>query len=84
MSPTTPKRPTAGNRDVRWNRGYYCAVAQALKEEGCASTLIRSLFLAGGDPNLADPSDVELFIEHGLMPGPTTPAKSAAEAIKNG
>lgn len=47
--------------------GYFCAVAVALREDG-PSTLVRSMFAQGGDPTEADPMDIALFVEHGLMP----------------
>lgn len=49
-----------------WLRGYYCAVAQALREEGGTTTLIESLFRNGGDWREADPEDIALFKQHGL------------------
>jgi len=47
-------------------RGYFCAVAVALREDG-DTTIVRSLFRQGGDAKLADPLDIELFCEYGLM-----------------
>lgn len=48
-------------------RGYFCAVSVALREHGL-TTAVRNMFAQGGDPNDADPQDIELFREHGLMP----------------
>jgi hypothetical protein len=55
-------------RDARddFARGYFCAVSVALREDGPVTT-VRSLFSQGGDANKADPSDIDLFVEHGLM-----------------
>jgi hypothetical protein len=50
----------------KWARGYFCAVGVALREDG-DTTIVRSLFAQGGDPTRADPLDVELFIEGGLL-----------------
>lgn len=50
-----------------FERGYFCAVSVLLREHGQASSDVRSLFAQGGDPTEADPFDVELFREHGLM-----------------
>ena len=52
----------------QWSQGYYCAVAVLLRETGCVDTNVQSLFQHGGDPDLADPVDLVLFREHGLMP----------------
>lgn len=55
----------------RWVNGYFCAVATALREEGAPGAIVRSLFAQGGGATEAvnaDPLDVELFREHGLMP----------------
>jgi hypothetical protein len=49
-----------------WVRGYYCAVAVLLREEGGVTQLVRSLFRQGGNVALADKQDRELFREHGL------------------
>ncbi|MFK4706119.1 hypothetical protein ABIC83_002958 [Roseateles asaccharophilus] len=78
MSAQAPQRSPAGKRDVRWTQGYYCAVALALREEGCASALVRSLFVSGGDASLADPMDIELFVEHGLMAAPQSSSNTSA------
>ena len=40
-----------------FERGYYCAIAALLREEGCVTSQIKSLFNAGGDFNKADPED---------------------------
>lgn len=51
----------------QWHSGYYCAVSALLREEGCVTTVVRELFARGGDATLADPEDIELFRQHGLM-----------------
>lgn len=48
-------------------RGYFCAVSVLLREEGLVNASVRSLFTQGGDPAHADPLDIELFRELGLM-----------------
>lgn len=48
-------------------RGYFCAVAVLLREEGCATSAVKSLFQQGGSTEYADPSDIALFVQHGLM-----------------
>ncbi len=48
-----------------WERGFYCAVAVALREGNDHAA--RSLFGQGGNPLLADPDDIALFREHGLI-----------------
>ncbi|WP_043003069.1 hypothetical protein [Comamonas testosteroni] len=50
-----------------FKRGYFCAVAVLLREEGSASTEVKSLFAQGGSPLDADAEDIALFKEHGLM-----------------
>jgi hypothetical protein len=50
-----------------WCRGYYCAVSALLREEGVATPAVRSLFDQGGGAEYADPEDVALFREHGLL-----------------
>jgi hypothetical protein len=47
-------------------RGYYCAVASLLREEGSVTTGIRSLYKQGGWVELADDEDRELFKFYGL------------------
>ncbi|MDF0506545.1 hypothetical protein POK33_37975 [Burkholderia cenocepacia] len=49
-----------------WTRGYYCAVAALLREEGTVTTAVSNLFAAGGDWRKADPYDIALFEQHGL------------------
>lgn len=49
-------------------RGYFCAVAALLREEGAVTTRVRDLFNQGGDAELADECDKELFTEYGLLP----------------
>lgn len=58
-------------RKDNFARGFFCAVAVLLRSHGM-STEARELFELGGDPAKADPSDIETFIEHGLM-GPANP-----------
>lgn len=48
-------------------RGYFCAVAVLLREEGCVTPQVRRLFRQGGDARLADEADCELFTEYGLL-----------------
>lgn len=49
-----------------WERGYYCAVAVLLREEGHVTTAVRSLYAQGGGSRFADPVDIALFAQHGL------------------
>ncbi len=65
-----PERHVGRLRPKRaeWVRGYYCAVAVLLREQGHASTEVRSLYEQGGKPQGADPEDAALFAEHGLTP----------------
>ncbi len=56
-----------GEPPGEWNRGYYCAVATLLREEGTATPAVKSLFAQGGDPLEADPEDLELFRSHQLL-----------------
>ncbi len=51
-----------------WCKGYYCAVSVLLREEGIATAAVRSLFDQGGGAEHADPEDIALFREHGLLP----------------
>ncbi|AQH05622.1 hypothetical protein A9R05_42125 (plasmid) [Burkholderia sp. KK1] len=62
---TTPsrKRPSDGG----WSRGYFCAVAILLNEEGGASEVVRSLFRQGGSTDGIEELDAALFRAHGLM-----------------
>jgi len=55
-----------------FERGYFCAVSVLLREVGAAETCVQSLFAQGGDASKADVEDIELFREHGLMPGRAT------------
>jgi hypothetical protein len=64
-------------RSDQWARGYFCAVGVALREDG-DTAIVRSLFAQGGDAMKADPLDVELFIERGLLD------RSAMAASRNG
>ncbi|ADV02180.1 hypothetical protein [Alicycliphilus denitrificans] len=50
-----------------WTRGYYCAVAVLLREEGAVTPQVRSLFKQGGAPHEAAAGDLALFAEHGLI-----------------
>ncbi|ART61467.1 hypothetical protein CBP36_21095 (plasmid) [Acidovorax carolinensis] len=50
-----------------WTRGYYCAVAVLLREEGTVTPQVRSLFNQGGAPREAAAGDLALFAEHGLI-----------------
>lgn len=61
-----------------FTRGYFCAVAVALREQGDTS-LVRSLFAQGGNSSKADPQDIELFREHGLMHAISTAAQAATD-----
>ncbi|HIH2744994.1 TPA: DNA translocase FtsK [Burkholderia lata] len=69
--PSTPARQIRSSRkrsgDAGWSRGYYCAVAMLLHEEGGASEVVRSLFRQGGSTDGIDESDAALFRAHGLM-----------------
>ncbi len=56
-----------GKAAHQWTRGYFCAVATLLREEEAVTTAVRSLFTAGGDATHADPEDVALFRQYGLM-----------------
>ncbi len=53
-----------------FTRGYYCAVAVAIKESGL-DTITKSLFNQGGSEEqilaAADAEDIELFREYGLL-----------------
>lgn len=62
------KRSTQIDRNSRsdWCRGYYCAVSVLLREEGIVTAAVRSLFEQGGVEH-ADPDDIALFREHGLL-----------------
>ena len=59
--------PCPGDGRDDFTRGYFCAVAVALREDG-DTTIVRSLFQQGGDANMADDYDKELFVERGLLP----------------
>jgi len=50
-----------------FSRGYFCAVAVLLKETGCASAEVQSLFRQGGSPLEAAAEDLALFAKHGLI-----------------
>lgn len=60
---------TAPTEDTRaWARGYYAAVAVLLREEGCVTSSVMSLYRQGGGAEFADEADTELFRAHGLTP----------------
>ncbi len=61
------KPSTDGRSCNDWCRGYYCAVSVLLREEGVVTPSVRSLFDQGGGADNADPEDVALFREHGLL-----------------
>ncbi len=61
------KKGTSTRGHGGWSRGYFCAVAALLREEGCVTAGVQSLFAQGGDAKLADPDDIELFRQHGMM-----------------
>lgn len=62
-------KPTRGAFAVNdeWARGYYCAVAALLRVERCVTNDVRDLFAHGGCAERADPEDMALFRQHGLM-----------------
>ena len=71
-------------RVVDFTRGYYCAVAALLREEGCVTPTVRMLYGAGGSPADADPEDAELFAAHGLLPNAqVTGTKGHASTCKD-
>lgn len=47
-------------------RGFFCAVATLLKEDG-PTTSVRSLLRQGGDVMNADEDDFDLFLNTGLI-----------------
>lgn len=49
-----------------WARGWYCAVAVLLREEGAVTPSVLMLYETGGNAADADPEDQQLFREHGL------------------
>lgn len=55
------------NEQSHWVRGYFCAVAVLLREEGSVTPAVKSLFEQGGSALKADVEDRELFRTHGLM-----------------
>jgi hypothetical protein len=72
-APDTQKRTVPGLRFARgvhmnreWSRGYFCAVAVLLREAGCVTPEVRSLYEQGGHPEHADADDAALFLQHGL------------------
>lgn len=58
---------TNGSAGNEWCKGYYCAVSVLLREEGIVTPAVRSLFDQGGGVENADPVDIALFREHGLL-----------------
>lgn len=65
-----------------WSRGYYCAVAILLRESGCVTPEVRSLYRQGSRPQHAHPDDTALFEEHGLTPN--TEGKRPAQGTDAG
>ncbi|NIF40129.1 hypothetical protein F3J14_04275 [Burkholderia sp. Tr-862] len=55
------------DRNDGWRNGYFCAIAMLLREEGSATTVVRSLFRQGGSIDGIDSEDLALFREHGLI-----------------
>ncbi|KAB2318976.1 SprT family zinc-dependent metalloprotease [Betaproteobacteria bacterium SCN1] len=53
--------------DHEWSKGYYCAVAALLREAGCVTPDVRSLFKQGNGAEYADNADISLFRAHGLI-----------------
>lgn len=51
-----------------WQRGYFCAVAALIRQNGVVTTDALELFKAGGDATKADECDQEIFRKTGLMP----------------
>lgn len=49
-----------------WERGYFCAVAMLILQEGLATTAATSLF-KGADWTKADPEDIDTFRQYGLI-----------------
>lgn len=70
---TRPGHTTAAAEDrlsassQAWSRGYYAAVALLLREEGCVTSSVKSLYQQGGGAEFADEVDAELFRAHGLI-----------------
>jgi hypothetical protein len=58
---------TDGRPGNDWCRGYYCAVSVLLREEGVVTPAVGSLFDQGGGAENADPEDIALFRDHGLL-----------------
>lgn len=53
-----------------FDRGYFCAVAALLKNEGCVTTAVKELFKNGGAGWCnADNEDIQLFHKHDLLRG---------------
>ena len=50
-----------------WTRGYLCAIAKIIEYDGLVRPEIADLFRSAGDWKLADPFDVEIFVEYGLI-----------------
>ena len=59
-----------------WTRGYFCAIAKVIEAEDRVAADVESLFRAGGNWRLADPLDIEVFVEHGLVPFPPAPSNN--------
>lgn len=54
------------DKNIAWDRGFYCAVAILLQECGDDGTA-KSLYKQGGNPSNADDEDKALFIEYRFM-----------------
>lgn len=50
-----------------WTRGYYAAVAALIQSQGM-SPVARELFRDGGNPEIADDDDKQVFRAAGLLP----------------
>ncbi|MTK64927.1 MAG: hypothetical protein F8N15_10545 [Methanobacterium sp.] len=59
-------RGTELSGDHDFERGYFCAVAVLLREQGMTPD-VQSLFVQGGDAKHADPDDRAQFEAHGLI-----------------
>lgn len=60
--------PVRGQGGCDFERGYFHAVATLLREAGTVTPAIHSLFSGSERPESADPEDVAVFEQHGLMP----------------
>lgn len=66
MSNIPKSVPNKYRANRQWARGYYCAVAALLREEGRVTTAVQSLYRQGGGTRFADAEDIALFEQHGL------------------